>query len=222
MSMIPAGHTSVMASRREPSDALDMFPTPPWATRALCALLTERYGALSALTCWEPACGQMHMAGPLAECFGAVWASDVHDYGAGQDAVTDFLGGPGPRPARADWVITNPPFRLALAFTLRALAEARKGVAMLVRTAWLEGGRRYDDLFRPHPPAVIAQFAERVAMTKGRWDPDASSATAYCWVIWRHDSAGETIFVHIPPGRRKALTAPDDVARYSARIVGRP
>ncbi len=216
--MIPSGHTSVMASRREPADALDMFPTPPWATRALCELLVARYGSLDTLSCWEPACGQMHMAGPLAEFYGSVWASDIHDYGAGQDAVSDFLGGdPAAAAPRVHWVITNPPFRLALEFTLRALAESSQGVAMLVRTAWLEGGRRYDGLFRPHPPAVIAQFAERVPMTKGRWDPDASTATSYCWVIWRHDKVGETAFVHIPPGRRKALTAPGDIARFAAK-----
>ena len=29
------GLTAVMARRREPPDALDYFPTPPWATRAL-------------------------------------------------------------------------------------------------------------------------------------------------------------------------------------------
>ncbi len=31
--MIPAGHTAVMAQRREAPDSLDLFATPPWATR---------------------------------------------------------------------------------------------------------------------------------------------------------------------------------------------
>jgi hypothetical protein len=36
-------------------------------------------------------------------------------------------------------------------------------------SAWSEGGDRYRDLFSKHPPALIAQFAERVPMVKGRW-----------------------------------------------------
>jgi hypothetical protein len=41
----------------------------------------------------------------------------------------------------------------------------------------LEGGERYERLFAPMPPTVIAPFAERVPMTKGRWDPE--TATSY-------------------------------------------
>src|SRR5688572_3651299 len=32
---LPKGRAAVMAQRREPPDALDYFPTPPWASRAL-------------------------------------------------------------------------------------------------------------------------------------------------------------------------------------------
>jgi hypothetical protein len=35
MALTARGFTAVMAQRREPPDALDYFPTPPWATRAL-------------------------------------------------------------------------------------------------------------------------------------------------------------------------------------------
>lgn len=222
--MIPSGHTAVMARRTEPHDSLDFFPTPPWAARALCELLAARTGPLGRLSAWEPACGEGHIAGPLGEYFRHVYATDVHDYGTDvQDRVVDFLLGWSWPPHIAgkpyDWVITNPPFRLALDFALMGLATARRGVALLVRTAWLEGGTRYTDLFAKHPPAVIAQFAERVAMTKGRWDPDASTATAYLWVIWDNQAEGETRFVHIPPGRRVALTKPGDAARYGAVAV---
>ena len=37
--------SSVMQQRSEPQDSLDDFPTPPWATRALCeypALCSKR------------------------------------------------------------------------------------------------------------------------------------------------------------------------------------
>ena len=37
-----------------------------------------------------------------------------------------------------DWVITNPPFRRGEDFTLLALKLARRGVAMLTRTVFIE------------------------------------------------------------------------------------
>ena len=52
---------------------------------------------------------------------------------------------------------------------------------MLVRTQWIEGVERYEKLFRDRPPAIHAPFVERVPMVKGRWDPDATTATSYAW-----------------------------------------
>ena len=53
MKPIPSGHTAVMASRVDPLDALDFYPTPPWATRALCehVLIESDWHGRSV---WEP------------------------------------------------------------------------------------------------------------------------------------------------------------------------
>lgn len=215
--MRASGHTAVMASRTDPVDSLDFFPTPPWATRALMECVLPN---VAGKTCWEPAAGQGHMAEVLSEFFALVEASDVHDYGRGY-RVGSFVGEgqdvarwPGTAP---DWIVTNPPFNLALAFAERALSEARFGVALLVRLAWLEGGARYTNLFRGRPPTAVGLFCERVPMTKGRWDPEASTATAYCWVVWdrtRFPHSG-TALKWIPPGQRTALTRPDDARRFA-------
>jgi hypothetical protein len=120
--------------------------------------------------------------------------------------------------ALREYVRRYPPrdaFNLALDFALRALAEAQRGVALLTRTSWLEGGERHTRLFAAHPPAIVALFAERVPMVKGRWDPKASTATSYTWVIWRRGHTGSTDLVWIPPGRRALLTKPDDAARFA-------
>jgi hypothetical protein len=210
----PRGFRSVMAGRLDPPDALDFFPTPPWATRALCEHVL--HGALAPLSVWEPAAGEGHIAEVLREYFGQVRASDVFDYGRGYE-VGSFIGS-GLDVAAAspvDWVVTNPPFNLACEFALRALSVARVGVALLVRSAWAEGADRWDRLFSPHPPTLIAQFVERVPMVKGGWDPDASSATAYSWFVWRSVVAGETRLTWIPPGRRSALTKPTDRALFA-------
>lgn len=197
---------AVMAQRHEPHDSLDFFPTPPWATRALCGeVLAPMVGNLRALTAREPACGEGHMARPLAEYFGQVQSSDVHPYGFG--AVEDFLM-PVPVWPRPDWIITNPPFRLGQQFVRRALEVATDGVAMLVRTAFLESQERHEGLFLPCPPAVVAQFVERVPMVKGRLDAKASTATAYAWVVWRRGDT-DTRFRWIPPCRKRLERAGD-------------
>jgi hypothetical protein len=200
--------TAVMAQRKEPHDSLDYFPTPPWATRALCNNILPMFTNQQSATCWEPACGDGHMARPLAETFRDVYASDVHDYGFGQ--VHDFLM-PGAPLHRPDWIVTNPPFRLAAQFIVRSLEVAVQGVAVLVRSAFLEGIERHKTLFKPHPPAMMAQFTERVPMVKGRLDKKAATATAYCWLVWRKGWSGPTEMTWISPCR-KSLERPEDWA----------
>jgi hypothetical protein len=222
----PKGFTSVMARRLEPPDALDFFCTPPWATRALCKHVLFASGGSfpMPLSAWEPAAGEGHMAEVLMEYFQQVRASDVFDYGCGYE-VGSFVGcGPdvATAPSVPDWIITNPPFNLACEFALRAIPIARAGIALLVRSAWSEGGDRYRDLFSKHPPALIAQFAERVPMVKGRWNPDASSATAYAWFVWRAPATGETRFMWIPPGQRGALTKQTDRERFAREAENNP
>lgn len=202
-----------MAQRREPPDALDYFPTPPWATRALFRNVLPALGVDAIGRVWEPACGEGHMAAVVTEfACGAVVASDIFSYGYGT-APHDFLHDV--PLIEADWIITNPPFSIACEFTVRALDLAAEGVAMLVRMQWIEGAGRYEKLFRDRPPALYAPFVERVPMVKGRWDPDASTATAYAWFIWRKRTSGPARIIWIPPGCRAGLARPDDRRRFA-------
>ncbi len=196
---------AVMSQRHEPHDSLDDFPTPPWAGRALCEhVISPRDGS-----CFlEPACNRGYLVRGLADYFVGYVASDIHDYG-GND-VDDFLY---PGDLRGmDWVITNPPFRLAEQFAFRAFECAYDGVALLVRTQFLESIGRYNRLFSTHAPDIIAQFSERVPMVKGRCDPRASTATSYCWLVWLMQSGpSQSVgdFLWIPPCRRQ-LEKPGD------------
>lgn len=173
--------TAVMQRRVEAHDSLDDFPTPPWATRALCEFLVARGFNLGAMSCREPAANRGHMSAPLCEYFQTVEASDVHDYGVGFPQ-RDFLF-PGDLES-VNWTITNPPFRLAEQFIERACETSDVGVAMIVRGAFLEGQGRYERLFSTNPPSTVLQFTERVVMHKGRLAPEGSTATAYAWLIW--------------------------------------
>lgn len=205
---------AVMAQRSEAKDSLDFFPTPPWATRALCvALIEDGQETLSHLTAEDPACGMGHMVRPLLEYFHDVRGADVNDYGAGYE-TWDYLW-PSVRPC-VDWTITNPPFRLAEQFVQRAFQQSLSGVAMLVRSVWGEGNGRYETLFSVRPPTAVYQFCERVPMVKGRVDPKASTATAYSWFVWdfldepTDGSKAQTAYRWIPPGTRKRLEKASD------------
>lgn len=214
----PEGGYSVMAARVSDPRALDFFPTPPWATRALTRDVLS-WDVIGSPTVWEPAAGAGHMSRVLEEDASEVFASDVADYGHGF-AVGSFVGqgaDVAQCPFRPDWIVTNPPFNLALEFVDRALEEATDGVALLVRSVWAEGGQRYERLFKDRPPSVIAQFCERVPMVAGRWDPKASTATSYAWFIWQTDARRSRIteFLWIPPGAKLRHTRPDDAARFA-------
>ena len=217
--------TAVMQRRVEAHDSLDDYPTPPWATRAMLENVVMPLYAhtpeiarmrMKKMHVQEPAANRGYMARPLAEYFAEVYASDVHDYGAGYP-VSDYLmfgGG-----IAAQWTITNPPFRLATEFIEHSFRNPLwGGTAVIVRSAFLEGGDRYDRLFSKRPPQIIAQHCERVIMTKGivrdpakeYWDEVAqkmrrpSTATAYCWLIWTDlmPNNHTTQFRWIPPCRK--------------------
>lgn len=201
--------SAVMQQRSEPHDSLDDFPTPPWATRALCEWIARHSPRrLGDMSCREPAANRGHMVAPLFEYFGHVMASDVHDYGVGY-RVEDYLFGLDQHFDKTDWTATNPPFRLAEQFIDRALRLSREGVAMFVRSAFLEGVGRHDRLFSVCPPSYVLQFTERVVIHKGRLAPEGSSATSYCWLVWFKQREGPTLFGWIPPCRKRLERAED-------------
>ena len=185
-----------MQQRNEPPDSLDYFPTPPWGTRVLCEqLITPDPSDVV----WEPACGEGAMAKTLGEYFNGVVASDIFDYGYGH--VDDFLS-PSHPGTKADWVITNPPFKLAKEFISKSLEISNVGIAMILRIAFLEGITRYNELFSVTPPTKVGVFSERIPMVKGRLDGKAGSATCYAWFVWEHGKTG-TELVWIPPVRKE-------------------
>jgi hypothetical protein len=206
----PSGSYAVMAQKHDRKDVLEHFPTPPWATRALCEWLG---GGISLQSCWEPACAEGHMARPLAEYFKSVFASDIHDYGFGKQG--DFLW---PCQTSFDWIITNPPFRLGEQFASHALSIANDGVALLVRTAFLESADRHGKLFKPNPPTAVLQFVERVPMQKGILNRYGSTATAYCWIVWRKCAVPGTRFHWIAPCRKR-LERDSDYPVSAAEMV---
>lgn len=208
--------SAVMQQRSEPDDSLDDFPTQPWATRALMEhVLLPGSRVADMRSVWEPACNRGHMARPLKEYFQRVHTSDIFDYGNEnwcQDRVVDFLWpdpeSPHIKSVGVDWIITNPPFRLAEQFIFQSNRIARIGCAMIVRTSFLEGVGRYQRLFSVNPPTIVAQFVERVPMVKGRLSATVSTATSYCWLVFIKDMEPRPM-MWIPPCRKQLERAED-------------
>lgn len=227
----PTGGAAVMADRARGEvggddartalyRALEFFPTPPWAARAGGELI-QRLDP-GPWTCWEPACGQGHMAHGLRPYFGQVLASDIHGHGPAVDQVFDFLADDDDLAPEVDWIVTNPPFASAADFVRLGLKRARRGVAILARLSFLESAGRYPLFFGEGRDGLrltaFAPFFERVPMTLGRWDPKASTATAYAWFVWMvHAPWPGCRVIPIPPGTRERLTRPDDAALFAAK-----
>ena len=178
--LFPNRSTAVMARRTASLAGLDYYPTPEWATEALFQFIdTDR----RIDTCLEPAAGGGHMVDVLADHFWQVRASDIADPEQRGWGGQDFLLEPAP-PCKFDWLITNPPFKLAEKFILRAPKFAFR-FAFLARLSLLEGQGRFRNLWQVMPPTQVAVFTRRVTMVEGRLaDPSVSSATCYAWFIW--------------------------------------
>lgn len=224
MAKSPNTSTAVMARRRGRDDneglteeekrwkLLDFFATPPWAGRA--GLEHARQLWPDAKVMREPACGAMHIARPAEDYFEHVMPSDVHAH-SHNTPIRDWLDDAAwPAEPDCDIVFTNPPFAIADQFVLKGLQRARLGVALLLRIAFLEGGERHAILAGGQATLTqVVTFSERVPMTLGMWDPEASSAAAYAWFFWSK--------AHAPlppawfgPGTRDRLWRRDDPAHF--------
>lgn len=240
------GSSAVMADRARGEVAADTaaeaifrrieyFPTPPWAARAggeLIAALDPWSGPGDARApgwrAWEPACGGGHMAHGLAPYFASVHATDVFDHAwpGRHGEPLDFLSPEADRLAEhlaVDWIVTNPPFGAAAEFVAAGLRRARRGVAILARSVLLEGASRFSMFHGPETRlSAFAPFSERVPMALGRWDPAASTATAYAWFVWLKPGVGpgpgalRPEIWPIGPGTRARLTRPDDARLFGA------
>jgi hypothetical protein len=199
--MLPTDNYAIAAKRHDKADHVCDYPSPPWGTRALMEKILHNIDAKN-LTCLEPACNRGYMVRPLSEYFGTVIAFDKYDYGG--NTLLDFLTVSKKDLPPIDWTITNPPFVNAQQFIEKGLEISNKGVAVLVRTSFLEGTKRFNNLYVKHPPAMVAQFTERLPMIRGKMSKKASTATSYCWLVFTKEPRGPfPIFVWIEPCRKK-------------------
>lgn len=167
----------VGTSKGRPTD--DFYPTPANAVTSL--LSVERFEGLV----WEPACGDGAICKVLTATGHEVLATDLVDRGYGVGGH-DFFSSP----HRATNIITNPPYSLGERFVRHALTCTTGKVAMLMKLAFLEGGKR-KTLFETTPLRSVHVFSKRLTMhrngEKGRY---GSGMIAFAWFVWDHDFRG--------------------------------
>lgn len=175
--------------RRADMDGPDFYPTPAWATHALID-----HEAFSG-EIWECACGDGAMSKVLSITGNKVKSSDLYDRGYGDGGI-DFIKSD----VASDNIITNPPFHSAEEFVSNGLRLARRKFALLLRLAFLEGGRRQKEIFSVKPPARVWVFSERITFYPKGVAQSGTGTVAYAWFVWDQSHSGPTNLRWFPPG----------------------
>jgi hypothetical protein len=99
-----------------------------------------------------------------------------------------------------DWVITNPPFNLAMEILKLAFDHADTGVVMLLRLSFLEPTEERGDWLKDHEYnlKLIMPFNPRPQFRKGEINPKTgkeygSDSVTTAWMVWIKDDWLESI-----------------------------
>ena len=180
----------VMPDNREKDD---YYPTPPEATKAMmgrCPWLV--YGDKeNDYDVWEPACGEGHMSKVFEEHGLRTYSTDLVDRGYGDAHGVDFLM---EQKSHAPWIVTNPPYKLANefvkhAYKLQVENPQGEGFIFLLRLAFLEGQKRYTEIFKDMPPTKVLVHTKRLTLIRGDHEEAwyGSGKTAMAWFVWEID-----------------------------------
>ena len=172
-------------------EANDFYATDPIAIDKLIA----EFEIIPFHRIWECACGTGCLSERLKYFGYDVISSDIVDRGYGE--VKDFLSATD-MPDDCQCILTNPPYKYASEFIKHSLELLPDGglCFMFLKTTFLEGQKRYDEIFNVTPPLCVMQFSKRVLCAKNgdfqRMRDGGGSAVAYAWFVWRKGYKGET------------------------------
>lgn len=148
---------------------------------------------------WEPCCGKGALSERLKAFGHNVYSSDVIDRGYGDEVKDFFSYDKAPAVLGEDFcILTNPPYKYACEVVKHSFSLLPKGCysIMFLKTTFLEGKRRYEELFSKTPPKYVFQFIGRVLCAKnGEFEymrEHGGSAVSYCFMIWQNGYNGTT------------------------------
>ena len=172
---------------------LDFYQTPSFATQSLLDLrLVEAHNI------WEPMAGNGAIAEVLKQNkYLNVTTSGIVQRDYKLDFIQDFFnmkefpalmlekGGRG--------IITNPPYNVADDFILHALSTLKADyLAVFLPVRYLEGSKRYLEIYQHYKPRDVIVFARRLGCYKDSdvksgvkiTDHGIASAVAYMWLCF--------------------------------------
>jgi len=182
-------HLSIVGFGKNRAEA-DFYPTPESTTKAL--LDREEFEGLI----WECASGDGAMAEAIMKYTEAnpVMSSDIREDVYGRGGV-NFLKSN----EKAENIITNPPYRYAKEFVLKAKEQASQKVAMLLKLVFLESSGRYE-MFRDKafPLKKVYVFCKRQKIYAKGIIGKNSGLIAYAWFVWDKNYKGKPTIEWIP------------------------
>ena len=175
------GATNLSKAERS---ALDYYSTDPRSVKAILEHID-----FGDTTVWDPGSGHNFIINVLKDAGYKTRSTDIYDYGY-QDEIFDFLEQDKP------WhgsILMNPPYDKALEFVLKSLELVEVGakVVVFLRTLFLEGTKRYEQLFKTQPPKRVWVFSNRQVCSKVD-DHTVGSAVSYSFFEWEKGYKGAT------------------------------
>lgn len=158
----------------------DFYPTPAYVVEEL--LKREKFEG----NIWECACGDGAISQVLKNEGFEVISTDLIDRNFGEQL--NFLESN----LNVDNIITNPPYKFALDFILKAKQSSNKKIAMFLKTVFLESSSRFE-MFQDtkFPLKTVYQFSKRVSLYKNGIKMKNSGMIAYSWYVWDKDYVGK-------------------------------
>ena len=177
-------YTTLGASSHSDYDRVknDFYSTDPKAINHL--LRFEKFDN----NIWECACGNGNLSKRLERFGYNVTSTDLVYRGFGEGQI-DFLK----CYEKFDGdIITNPPYKYATEFVLKALELSKRKVAMFLKIQFLESQKRWLKLFKDFPPSTIYVFVKRISCYRNDDRSIKGSAVCYAWFVWDKEYDGET------------------------------
>lgn len=176
--------------------AEDYYATPPEEVENILSQL--QYEKDKNWSILEPCCGGGHMVEGILQYFTNpnIAATDIKNrenlyinshfekgvkYSCSEEY--DFLSDNYPY-TTADFVIMNPPFKVATPFILHGLDIAQEALIVFGRTKLVETKSRYEEIFSKYPPTDIYQYIDRVACAKNGDFENTNGIEAHAWFVW--------------------------------------
>lgn len=164
---------------------LDYYGTDPRSTRAL--LEVEKFQHCV----WEPCAGHHLISNELEKAGYYCRTSDIAEYEGYEHEILNFFD------VEELWdgdIVTNPPYNLSTDFAVKALKLLKPGakLALFLRLQYLEGGTRFEEIYKTDPPKIVYIFSNRQTSSKDD-DFTVGSAVAYVWMVWEKNFKGDPI-----------------------------